>query len=261
MFVCSASGVIRPSHPTFRLKKLNTDHKKCTMKRIFTNESVVRLMCVVTMWLTCTYGMGQVNLGDVASQFPTTQLPYYGGKGTTCAKLYGIDNSSGAIPNKIYENFQCTEYLIADFDDMLPAAYDKFQVPNQNNVILAIEFGGATCYLKDVLVLLNKDGQISDTLEGCVGFCLDDWFYAKQYRIMSDGSIIVTVLEPVQETSVPFKTFKQVYAHRVDYTYKVVNDKFFLDKTQKYVAKTYTYELLANENYNLWNGNEQLLNE
>lgn len=205
--------------------------------------------------------MGQSYLGDVANQFAITQLPYNGGKNTPCARLYGIDNSSGAIPNKVYENFQCTEFLFADCDDMLPAVYNKFQVPNQDNVILAITFGGATYYMTDVLVLLNKEGEISDTLESCVGFCLDDWFYAKQYRILSDGSIIVTVLEPVQETSVSFMTFKQVYAHRVDYTYKVVNDKFVLDKTQKYVSKIYTYELLANETYDLWDGNEALLNQ
>ena len=217
---------------------------------------IICLTFVVSMLFSCMHGMGQLYLGNVANKFVATPLPYYGGY----ARSYGIDNPSGVIPNKLYENFQCTEYSFADDDDTAPSVYNKFQVPNQDNVIMAIEFGGATCYLTHILALLDKAGNVSDTLEGCVGFCLGDWFYAKQYHIMGDGSIIVTVLEPVQQTSVPFETFKEVYAHRIDYTYKVVNNKFVLEKTQKYVPKTYTYELLSDENYNLWNGNEQLLN-
>lgn len=48
--------------------------------------------------------------------------------------------------------------------------------------------------------------------------------------------------------------------NRIDCTYNVENGKFVLKKEEKYADKIYTYELLSDENYNLWNGNEQLLN-
>ena len=225
------------------------------MKIILTNGSVVRLMCVVAMWLTCTYGMGQVNLGDVAKEFETTPLPYYGG----FTRSYGVDNSSGAIPNRLDKNFQLTQFTLADDADTAPAAYCKFQVPKRDNEILAIEFGGATCHLTGVLALLDQDGVMVDTLECCVGFCQDDWFYAKQYRILSDGSIIVTALEPTEQASVPFRTFKEMRARRVDYIYKVWENKFLLTRKLIHEAQTYTYGRLADKDYNLWDGDEKLL--
>ena len=225
------------------------------MKRILTNEPVVRLMYMVAMWLTCTYGMGQVNFGAVAREFETTPLPYYSG----FSRSYGVDNSSGAIPNRLYENFQLTQFTLADDADTAPAAYCKFQVPKRDNEILAIEFGGATYYMTHALALLDREGQLVDTLECCVGFCLDNWFYAKQYRILSDGSIIVTALEPTEQASVPFRTFKEMRAQRVDYVYEVWENKFLLTRKLIYEAQSYTYERLADEDYKLWNGDEKLL--
>lgn len=111
----------------------------------------------------------------------------------------------------------------------------------------------------DVLVSVDSDGNILDALEVAVGYV-----YIKQYRILADGQIIVTTIKPKHEASILFENFNSsdsFVGNRIDCTYIVEKGKFVLKKEQKYADKTYTYELLSDCNYRLWNGDEQLLNE
>ena len=171
---------------------------------------------------------------------------------------FSVDNSQVKIPNRVYKNIQCTEYDFAP-DNPHPhgaRSYAKFQLPQQEGSILAIKLGNRFSRT-DLLVSVDSDGNILNTLEVAVmgKVCI------KEYRILTDGQIIVTTIKPKQEESIPFVNFAPFVGNRIDCTYIVENGKFILKKQQKYADKIYTDELLSVENYNLWDGNEQLLNE
>ena len=186
---------------------------------------------------------------DSSIPYPTSHFNYI---------WCGFKYTQGEIPNKLYKNIQCTEYDFADDDDTAAAVYAKFYLPQQNAILIAVNFGGMTEMQTDVLVSVDAEGNILDTLEVRVG-----WVYIKEYRILADGQIVVTTIKPKQETSILFEdfySFDSFVGNRIDCTYHVENGKFVLKKEEKYADKTYTYELLSDKNYNLWEGNEQLLN-
>lgn len=171
---------------------------------------------------------------------------------------YNISYPEEAILGRLYKNLQCTDYKIAPNEyPFKGAAYAKFRLPKQNAILIAVKFGGFTETKTDVLVSVDSDGNILDTLEVAVSWI---HIHIKEYRILIDGQIIVTTIKPKQEESIPFVNFAPFVGNRIDCTYIVENGKFVLKKEQKYADKTYTIELLSGSKYRLWNGDEQLLN-
>ena len=78
-----------------------------------------------------------------------------------------------------------------------------------------------------------------------------------QYAITSDAKVIVYRLEPVSKVSIPLSDFTSFTANRVDRTYEIdQNGKFVLVNTKSYKVKTYTREMLQDEDYNIYSGNE-----
>ena len=211
---------------------------------------------IITVFVFSSLAQGIMK--NVLDGIDFTTLPHREAKFEPYMYCYGVDNSLGKISNKLYENLQCTEYIFADNDDTAPAAYAKFQIPQQETILIAVNFGGATDYVTDVLVAVDDEGNILDTLECTVA---QPFVYIKQYRILADGQIVVTSIKPKQEASIPFVKFSPFVGNRIDCTYIVDNGKFVIEKVQRYADNTYTYELLSDKYYNLWDGNEQLLNE
>ena len=173
---------------------------------------------------------------------------------------FSVDNSQVKIPNRVYKNIQCTEYDFA-FDNPHPhgaRSYAKFQLPQQEGSLLAIHLGHRFSRTH-ILVSVDSDGNVLDTLEVAVmgKVCI------KEYRILTDGQIIVTTIKPKQEESIPldFAPFEPFVGNRIDCTYIVENGKFVLKKEQRYADRTYTYELLSDGDSKLWDGNEQLLDQ
>lgn len=79
----------------------------------------------------------------------------------------------------------------------------------------------------------------------------------KQYRIDSGALVIVSVLEPISAESIPLDSFTQFKGNRVDYTYRIVDEKFTLVAKRKFEERVYTKAQLSSRTYNLWDGNEQ----
>ena len=199
----------------------------------------------------------QLCIKKILDYYKVYPLPYSYPQPEKKPVRFSVDNSQVKIPNRLYKNIQCTDYDFVS-DNLHPhgaRSYAKFQLPQQEGSLLAIKMGGRF-RRTDVLVSVDSDGNVLDTLEVAVS-----WVHIKEYRILTDGQIIITTIKPKQEESIPFVNFAPFVGNRIDCTYIVENGKFILKKQQKYADKTYTYELLSDKTYKLWNGNEQLLNE
>lgn len=219
--------------------------KKCSLKVLF---MLLVLVNSINMF-------AQSSMKEAVDMTEVFDLPYkrtkLGGTGFGCM----IDNSRNVVPNKLYTNVQCTEYMLADDYDTMPTTYAKFRLPDAGHTLVALELGGNIDNLTDELILVDKNYNVTDALVAKV--------YAfpgtivKQYYINEDGSIVVITLKPVSSASLSMLGFTQFAGQRIDETYKVVNGKFALVSTRKYKEKVYTYSQLSSKTYNLWDGNEQ----
>ena len=219
--------------------------KKCSLKVLF---MLLVLVNSINMF-------AQSSMKEAVDMTEVFDLPYkrtkLGGTGFGCM----IDNSRNVVPNKLYTNVQCTEYMLADDYDTMPTTYAKFRLPDAGHTLVALELGGNIDNLTDELILVDKNYNVTDALVAKV--------YAfpgtivKQYYINEDGSIVVITLKPVSSASLSMLEFTQFTGQRIDETYKVVNGKFALVSTRKYKEKVYTYSQLSSRTYNLWDGNEQ----
>ena len=202
----------------------------------------------------------QLSIKKILDYYKVYPLPYPYPQPEKIPVRFSVDNSQVKIPNRVYKNIQCTEYDFA-FDNPHPhgaRSYAKFQLPQQEGSLLAIHLGHRFSRTH-ILVSVDSDGNVLDTLEVAVMgmVCI------KEYRILTDGQIIVTTIKPKQEESIPldFAPFEPFVGNRIDCTYIVENGKFVLKKEQRYADRTYTYELLSDGDSKLWDGNEQLLDQ
>ena len=210
---------------------------------------------ILFMFMFSVCALAQGTLKDALDYLPFSELPYDAKKGVPYTNTYGIKNIGGVIPNRLYRNVQCTDYFLADDADTSPVVYGKFKMPGSSNVLLAVSFGGVTDWMTDVLVIVDASGKILDSLEANV------WYFPgipiKQYRIDSGALVIVSVLEPISAESIPLDSFTQFKGNRVDYTYRIVDEKFTLVAKRKFEERVYTKAQLSSRTYNLWDGNEQ----
>ena len=178
-------------------------------------------------------------------------LPYEAGKNNLRIQSVGITNPNNVIPNKLYKDFQCTDYVLASSEPELnPILFGKFQVPNSNWIIGAVTFGGATDLQTTNLIVVDKQGNIKSVLESEIQFGL---IASKQFRIASDGKVIITKLVPTSSTSVKFCDFNQISAYRVDESYLINSSGIFVKEGEKkYGTKNYTKSQLDTMNNDLW---------
>ena len=178
-------------------------------------------------------------------------LPYEAGKNYLRAQSVGIINPNNVIPDKLYKDFQCTDYILASSDSELnPILFGKFQVPNSNWMIGAVTFGGATDLQTTHLIVVDQQGNIKSVLESEIQF---GWIAAKQFRIASDGKVTITKLVPTSPTSVKFYNFNQISAYRVDETYSINSSGVFVKEGEKkYGNRNYSKAELDTMNNDLW---------
>ena len=133
-----------------------------------------------------------------------------------------------------------------------------FILPGRNIHLLKITFGGVTDWRTDVLLSVTPDGEILDQMPVAVMEQRSAGISpVMQYAITSDAKVIVYRLEPVSKVSIPLSDFTSFTANRVDRTYEIdQNGKFVLVNTKSYKVKTYTREMLQDEDYNIYSGNE-----
>ena len=205
------------------------------------------------MFCTCSIlsVKAQYSVQSAFEKIRFINLPYKAGKNNLRTQSVGIINPNNLIPNKLYKDFQCTDYVLASSDPELnPILFGKFQVPNSNWIIGAVTFGGATDLQTTNLIVVDKQGNIKSVLESEIQFGL---IAAKQFRIASDGKVMITKLVPTASTSVKFYNFNQISAYKVDETYSIDSSGVFVKEGEKkYGVKSYSKSQLDTMNNDLW---------
>ena len=158
------------------------------------------------------------------------------------------------IPLQLYTNFQCTESISAEYDSISePFVLMMMNIPGSNLKLYSVGVGGFTEYAKIVLVLVNAEGYVLDTLEAevCWG---PPAMFAKQARI--DENYIITVYSIHTNTSSPLpidSTIPNFRGWREDTTYCIANGKFVQTNVIKYQTRTFQWSDLI---HNLGEGSD-----
>lgn len=87
------------------------------------------------------------------------------------------------LPLQLYTNFQCTDSFDAEYDTISePFVMMMMEIPETSLKLYSVHVGGITEYAKTVLVLVDAENLVLDTLEAevCWGPVA---MYAKQARI------------------------------------------------------------------------------
>ena len=171
---------------------------------------------------------------------------------------FPIDNTNRAIPDRFYKNVQMTEYdSVGSRLELAPVLYRKFSIPNNNNILAVVNFGGATCHTTNVLCVVNPNGQILSTLIGEV--CYAE-ITIRQFRINAQCQILRTTLTTNATASIPLANLTSFIGQRKDEVFSInAQGQFVLVSTQLFQPKTYTADYLMDFDSNLWQGNEVLL--
>lgn len=173
--------------------------------------------------------------------------PYMTSKVTNYSYL-GEFPINTVIPDKLYEDLQCTQYIHASrSEDLYPSLYLKMKVPATHYILGAVTFGGSTDYWNDQLFLADENGNITDVLEGCT---LNSNIAIKQYRIYEDLSITVSHLVVTKPAHITYDEYltneAPVRAYRMDELYQVKEGKFVKVGERPFPEKYYTYDQLYN---------------
>jgi hypothetical protein len=221
-------------------------------------------ICVVTILIllpSISVAQFAYSLEYALAHMPTESVPFEATKTTPFLRNYNYSlvNPNNVIPDKLYDNVQLTEYTNASNEpELCGEAFRKFAIPNSNNKLLVVAFGGSTDWETYVICVVNPSGNVLSSLE-CEVRVMD--VYVKQFRITADCEIIVTTIHPSSETSIPFATFTSFQGYRSDVTYSIDAQGQFI-KTTAYISasktQTYTRQYLQDKSKNLWESNESM---
>ena len=165
---------------------------------------------------------------------------------------YHLNNPNNVIPDKIYENFQLTEYFNAR--DNIDTGLDlcsKFTLGSDLYLCL-IRVGGIIEPATYVLTSVNSNYKVVQSLEVGVTYARE---CIKQFRITDNREVYVYRLVPTSIVSVPFDTFKSVEAYVTETVYTIDSaGQFILASPENRVSSTRTFsrDELENMKQDLW---------
>lgn len=185
---------------------------------------------------------------------PNYRLPYLRPKELKESTL-GIAITGDTIPNKVYSNVQCTEFVYPDSYQGMPKVKTKIEIPGNSYMLLVTRVASGELSTEG-LILTDKSGKIYDALIGKV--MNSRGTIVKQFYVKKDGEITVISIEPEdKQLALPLKeVFPDFYGNRTDCIYKVESGKFVLKNEKRYAPKIYSYQMLTDVSYDLWNGRE-----
>ncbi len=162
-----------------------------------------------------------------------------------------LDNPNNVIPDKIYENFQLTEYSNAR--NCVDAGLDLcFKCKLGSDLYLCfICVGGVMEPATYVLTSVNSNYKVVQSLEVGVTYARE---YIKQFRITDNREVYVYRLVPTSTASIPLGA-KSVEAYVTETVYTIdMAGQFILKTPEKRVSNTRTFssDELENGTFDLW---------
>ena len=154
------------------------------------------------------------DLNTAISYIGKSNLPFDFTKEGGLYDSYHLNNPNNVIPDKIYENFQLTEYFNAR--DNIDTGLDLcFTCKLGSDLYLClIRVGGIIEPATYVLTSVNSNYKVVQSLE--VGVTLAG-SYLKQFRITDNRQVYVYRLVPTSNASVSFRTFKSDIAREASF--------------------------------------------
>ena len=194
----------------------------------------------------------EFDLQTAISVIGKSELPFDYTKEGGLYDSYRLYNPNNVIPDKIYENFQLTEYFNAR--DNIDTGLDLcFTCKLGNDLYLClIRVGGIIEPATYVLTSVNSSYKVVQSLEVGVTYANT---YIKQFKINDNREVYVYQLVPTSTISIPFDTFKSVEAYVTETVYTIdMAGQFILTSPEKRVSSTRTFsrDELENMTQDLW---------
>ena len=181
----------------------------------------------------------EFDLRTAISYIGKSNLPFDYTKEGGLYDSYRLYNPNNVIPDKIYENFQLTEYFNAR--DNIDTGLDLcFTCKLGNDLYLClIRVGGIIEPATYVLTSVNSSYKVVQSLEVGVTYANT---YIKQFKINDNREVYVYQLVPTSTISIPFDTFKSVEAYVTETVYTIdMAGQFILTSPEKRVSNTRTF--------------------
>ena len=177
-------------------------------------------------------------------------LPFSNEQTKSIRKKWPIKNNNNLISDKLYTNFQLTEYFLArDIDEMRINLVTKFKM--RNNLTLALLDIDGNDPMTFCLIAIDNSNNIKSTLEVGVKSGLTK---CKQFRITADEKIIVTQFVTTERVSVKMDNFSKMTGYIIETVYHIDASGKFVEESKKQCTgiRTFTREQLENPSTNLW---------
>ena len=183
------------------------------------------------------------------ASYSTVPFNFY--KDCSFEQTYTIENPGYIMPDRLYQNFQLTEYYLArENPETAGALRLKFKLKNGYDLGL-VDFGGVTEWMTYDLITVNKNSEILDALEVGIKAGVAK---PKQFRITADEKIIVMQLVTTETTSVQIAGFSKVTGYITETVYHIdASGKFVKEsETRRTGVRTFTEEQLNCRSTDLW---------
>ncbi len=213
----------------------------------------MKKICLFIMLSLCFATVrAEFDLQTAISVIGKSNLPFDFTKEGDLYSSYHLYNPNNVIPDKIYENFQLTEYFNAR--DNIDTGLDLcFTCKLGNDLYLClIRVGGIIEPATYVLTSVNSSYNVVQSLEVGVTYANT---YIKQFKINDNREVYVYQLVPTSTISIPFDTFKSVEAYVTETVYTIdMAGQFILTSPEKRVSNTRTFsrDELENMTQDLW---------
>ena len=200
----------------------------------------MKKICLFIMLSLCFATVyAEFDLQTAISVIGKSNLPFDFTKEGDLYSSYHLYNPNNVIPDKIYENFQLTEYFNAR--DNIDTGLDLcFTCKLGSDLYLClIRVGGIIEPATYVLTSVNSSYKIVQSLEVGVTYANT---YIKQFKINDNREVYVYQLVPTSTMSIPFDTFKSVEAYVTETVYTIdMAGQFILTSPEKRVSNTRTF--------------------
>ena len=213
----------------------------------------MKKICLFIMLSLCFATVrAEFDLRTAISYIGKSNLPFDYTKEGGLYDSYRLYNPNNVIPDKIYENFQLTEYFNAR--DNIDTGLDLcFTCKLGNDLYLClIRVGGIIEPATYVLTSVNSSYKVVQSLEVGVTYART---YIKQFKIGDNRDVHIYRLVPTSTASVPFDTFNYVEAYVTETVYTIdMAGQFILTTPEKRVSSTRTFsrDELENMTQDLW---------